>query len=128
MVATETTNVFATSACFCPVSMARSTHCRKFCEDAFMSVVYHSSILLYTALGRVDRVDSSKVGRVIGSSLAKTNRFLVVRNRRARFCVPLFLWHVPIETLAFWTRKYGCYLSVSACVATIHVLTANNDE
>jgi hypothetical protein len=34
-----------------PWSIARSTRCRKSWEYAFMLPVYHSSTLLYTALG-----------------------------------------------------------------------------
>lgn len=50
MVATETLNVLATVTCLCPASIVCSTRCRKSCEYAFICEVYHSAILLNSAL------------------------------------------------------------------------------
>jgi len=50
MGAPEMAKVSATSAWLKPASMLASTRCLKSREEAFMSAVYHSSILLYTAL------------------------------------------------------------------------------
>lgn len=43
IVAREMANLSATSAYPAPASMARSTRCRKSCEEAFIPSVYHES-------------------------------------------------------------------------------------